>query len=126
MRPGEAVPAEELTAFDQDELLERRDARRSRERFVPDREQDRRSDRLDVREEPGRLTIEIDPSDASIYLDGRFLGTGGELARLHSGLMVEPGEHTLEVVRPGFASEEIGFSVASGEETSLSVALTGS
>ena len=67
--------------------------------------------------------MEIDPDDASVYLDGRFLGTGRELERLRSGLIVDPGEHRIEVVRPGRQSEEQSFSVRAGEEVSLDIEL---
>ena len=81
------------------------------------------SDRLDARGEPGSLKLEIEPDDASVYLDGRFLGTGRELARLRSGLIVDVGEHRIEVVRPGRQSEEQTFSVRAGEEVSLAIEL---
>ncbi len=80
-------------------------------------------DRLDARGEPGSLRLEIEPDDASVYLDGRFLGTGRELARLRAGLIVDPGEHRLEVVRPGRESEEQTFSVRAGEEVRLDIEL---
>lgn len=80
-------------------------------------------DRLDARGEPGSLKLEIEPDDASVYLDGRFLGTGRELARLRSGLIVDAGEHRIEVVRPGRQSEEQTFLVRAGEEVSLEIEL---
>ena len=80
-------------------------------------------DRLDVRGEPASLKLEIEPGDASVYLDGRFLGTGRELARLRSGLIVDPGEHRIEVVRPGRESEAKTFSVRAGEEIRLEIEL---
>ena len=80
-------------------------------------------DSLDARGEPGSLRLEIEPDDASVYLDGRFLGTGRELARLRAGLIVDPGEHRLEVVRPGRESEEQTFSVRAGEEVRLEIEL---
>ncbi|MEO8197042.1 MAG: PEGA domain-containing protein [Thermoanaerobaculia bacterium] len=80
-------------------------------------------DRLDARGEPGSLKLGIEPGDASVYLDGRFLGTGRELARLRSGLIVDPGEHRIEVVRPGRQSQEKTFSVAAGEEVRLDIEL---
>jgi len=136
MVPGASVPAEELTAFSLQELRPIEEDRAYRERSSrsdEDREPalaprmpragDRRPMRNDVRAEPGRLVLDVFPDDASIYLDGRFLGSGAELVRLHSGLVVSPGEHTLEVVRPGFDSQEIVFSVGSGDETSLRVDL---
>ena len=80
-------------------------------------------DRLDARGEPASLKLGIEPGDASVYLDGRFLGTGRELARLRSGLIVDPGEHRLEVVRPGRQSQEKTFSVGAGEELRLDIEL---
>ena len=84
---------------------------------------DNPSDRLDARGEPGSLKLAIVPDDASVYLDGRFLGTGRELARLRAGLIVDPGEHRIEVVRPGRQSEEESFSVRAGEEVRLEIEL---
>jgi hypothetical protein len=80
-------------------------------------------DHMDARAEPGSLQLEVDPDDASVYLDGRFLGTGRELARLRSGLIVDPGAHRVEVVRPGRASQQKTFSVSAGEEISLEIEL---
>lgn len=78
---------------------------------------------LDARGEPGRLLLRIEPADASVYLDGRFVGTGDDLARLRAGLLVDSGEHLLEVVRPGFASASESVAVGAGEEVELEVGL---
>ncbi|MEO7794793.1 MAG: hypothetical protein ABIV06_08475 [Thermoanaerobaculia bacterium] len=83
----------------------------------------RAPDRLDARGEPGSLRLEVEPDDASVYLDGRFLGTGRELGKLRSGLIVDPGEHHIEVVRPGRGSQEKSFSVSAGEEVRLDIEL---
>ena len=48
---------------------------------------------------------------------------GRELARLRAGLIVDPGEHRIEVVRPGRESEEQTFSVRAGEEVRLDIEL---
>jgi hypothetical protein len=69
----------------------------------------------------GRVRLDIEPSDASVYLDGRFVGTAEQLSR--SGLSVNPGEHQLSVVRPGHESEEVEFRVSAGEEVELEVEL---
>lgn len=53
----------------------------------------------------GRLRVHASPGDASVYLDGEYLGLAGELGRLHGAIPVATGEHRLEFVRPGYASE---------------------
>ena len=78
---------------------------------------------LDARSEPGRLTLKVTPDDASVYLDGRFLGTGRELAGLRAGLIVDPGTHKIEVVRPGRESAERTVEVESGQEVPVEIAL---
>lgn len=70
-----------------------------------------------------RVDLSIAPHDASVYLDGRFLGTGDDLANLHAGLIVAPGEHHLEVVRPGYELGRRSFSVAAGQEVTIEVSL---
>ncbi len=96
-----------------------RDRYRSRERWESEGEVRER----DVRGEPGRLRLSITPSDATVYLDGRLLGSGQELSRLRAGLIVEPGRHLLEVVRPGFESKELEVRVEEGEDLELAVQL---
>lgn len=78
---------------------------------------------LDVRGEPGRFRVDVAPADAAVYLDGRFLGSAEELSRLHSGMLIEAGEHFLEVQRPGYQAERVSFSVEPGAETEVEVAL---
>lgn len=80
---------------------------------------------LDARAEPGRLALEIRPDDASVYLDGRFLGTGRELASLRAGLIVDPGLHTIEVVRPGREAATRQVEIESGRETAVEITLEG-
>ncbi|HVS00186.1 MAG TPA: PEGA domain-containing protein [Thermoanaerobaculia bacterium] len=69
----------------------------------------------------GQVHLDIEPADASVYLDGRFVGTAEQLAR--AGLSVNPGQHQLSVVRPGFDSEEVEFNATAGEEVELEVDL---
>ncbi len=79
--------------------------------------------RQDVRADPGRLELAVQPLDASIYLDGRLLGSGQELADLHAGLIVDPGAHSLDMVRPGYEAQRLDFEVESGQTVSLQVTL---
>jgi hypothetical protein len=74
----------------------------------------------------GWVQFEVDPDDASVYLDGRFVGTAAELAGLQRGLKVAAGDHHLAVVRPGRQPEERDFEVEAGEATKLSIDLDNS
>lgn len=67
--------------------------------------------------------LTVSPGDASVYLDGNFLGTGSELAQLSAGVLVPPGSHRLEVVRPGYEAEALDFQGNPGEDLQLNVEL---
>lgn len=71
----------------------------------------------------GRLLLTIRPPDAAVYLDGHFLGTAGELAQLSAGLVVEPGRHVLELVRPGYQTEEVPLTVPAGDQIEIDLEL---
>ena len=86
---------------------------------------ERRGSGVDARTEPGRISIHVQPDDASVYLDGRFLGTGRELASLRAGLIVDPGSHRIQVVRPGSQPSEKTVVVDSGQEVAVEIDLEG-
>jgi hypothetical protein len=147
MEPGQSVRPEDIASKSHERRDERlRYERERRERLERGergdeaedwrdrvrRERGYRRDRSDDVEEEeiaaeserkGRLRLDIEPEDASVYLDGRFVGTGSELAMMRGGLPVSPGEHKLAVVRPGRKAEERSFEVEAGEEVELEVEL---
>lgn len=127
MEPGESVEPSELYRRD-----ERSPEPRAEPRPVPpDRPAGPRADTpagasdrtLDLREEGGRVRLAVEPDDATVYLDGRFLGTGLDLERLHSGLLVEAGQHTLDVLHPRYRAERLSFRVEAGEDLEVRVTL---
>jgi PEGA domain len=67
----------------------------------------------------GRLQLDVQPADATIYVDGQFHGT----ANNDTVLLLTPGRHTVELARPGFQSERRVVEVGTGEARSLSIAL---
>jgi hypothetical protein len=71
------------------------------------------------------VRLDIEPGDASVYLDGRFIGTGRDVAR-GSGLHLSAGPHKLAVVRPGRKAKELDFDVKEGQPLDLSVRLESS
>lgn len=144
MEPGESKRPEELATKTHERRDERLQFERERSERIdrgepePDddyddwrdrRERSREREDEDEIEEPirnestGHVLLEIEPEDASVYLDGKFVGTGTDLARLRAGLVLEPGLHRLAVVRPGHQSQEMVFEVKAGEDLNLEVEL---
>jgi hypothetical protein len=69
-----------------------------------------------------RLQIEVEPSDAAIYLDDRFIGTASELDS-QSGFAVAPGRHTVTVSRPGYRDRRVEVEVSRGETEKIEIKL---
>lgn len=90
---------------------------------VPVPSQDPPSRSRDLRSEPAHLELDIRPADASVYLDGRFLGTGREVSGLRAPLIVDAGEHVLQVIHPDFTSQDLQLAVGPGEQRALEVVL---
>jgi hypothetical protein len=106
-----------------DRVRRGREDRRDRGEEIEIKDEDEDGDDNGRRSEQGRVRLEVEPDDASIYLDGKFIGTGHDLANLRRGLLVEPGKHSVSVVRPGRESEEREFEVEPGEELELEIEL---
>lgn len=113
---------EEIARRESDNMEDWRDRARRRMEERGGRYEQRNDEDADA-DGAGRLRVEILPSDASVYLDGRFVGTGVDLERLRQGLRVEPGEHRISVVRPGHKGEEQEFTVSPGQEVELEIEL---
>ncbi len=138
MKPGESTPPEELTRATPEEA---RPAPRYERRAPPEpatqpepRERTAPSPRrgadaasrpevLDARRHPARLKLSVAPADASVYLDGHFLGVAGEIGEQRSGVLIDPGKHRLEIVRPGYANRELSFDAKAGGEIDLQIEL---
>ena len=103
--------------------VRRRRARDTELRDTMWRDRSRPRVRTVPRVERGRLRVETEPWDAAVYLDGKFLGRGGELGRLHGGLSVPEGRHRLEVVKPGYRDVSRSIEVEAGETTEVEVTL---
>ncbi len=67
-----------------------------------------------------RVNLRIEPADATVYLDGRFLGLASELPE---ELWLDPGSHRLEIARPGFAGRALDLELGAGEELDVDARL---
>jgi hypothetical protein len=65
------------------------------------------------------LRLDVQPDDASIYVDDEFRG----IARRLPSLRVTPGRHRVEAVRPGFPVAERRVEVGPGETVSVQIDL---
>ena len=73
----------------------------------------------DANHESGRLQLEVRPDDATVYVDDEFRGT----AREATSLVLAPGRHLIELVRPGFAIERREVTVVGGQTSDVLVEL---
>lgn len=75
-----------------------------------------------VRSDSAMLVLRVRPRDASVYIDGRLMGAGDALGG-SQGIEVEPGRHTLQVVRPDHAPYRTTIILKEGEKRTLAVRL---
>jgi hypothetical protein len=66
----------------------------------------------EIRSLVARLTVQVEPSDASLTVDGKDTGTG--LAR--GPLLLAPGDHMLEATRAGYRTQRWSIPLVSGKE----------
>ncbi len=70
-----------------------------------------------------RLRLTIQPSDAAVYVDNRFVGTAEEVNSLERGIVVSAGKHTVTVSRPGFRDRSMDVNVESGDTGKVELSL---
>jgi len=69
------------------------------------------------------LDLRVSPANASVYLDGEFLGTAEELGQLERGAAVKAGKHRIEVLAPGHAPRSVEVDLEVGERRQVVVEL---
>ena len=67
--------------------------------------------------------MNVEPSDAAVYVDNKFVGTAEEVNSLERGIAVSPGKHTVTVSRPGFKDRAVDVDVQSGDTEKVEVSL---
>jgi hypothetical protein len=76
-----------------------------------------------ARPKQARLLLSVQPGDAAVYLDDRFLGIAQEIGSVERGIPLAPGKHTVMVSRPGFKDRSVEIEVAAGESREIEISL---
>ena len=105
---------------DDDYAVEERGARDDRDRDV--REDEWRADRGEIERGDTRLVLDIRPADASVYLDGRYIGRASELSS-DAGIAVAPGRHRLVVSANGYRERRMEIDLSRGESEDVEITL---
>jgi hypothetical protein len=69
------------------------------------------------------LLVSVQPADAAVYLDDRFVGTAEEVNGADRGLPLTPGKHTITVSRPGFKDRSVEVEISAGQSKKIDVSL---
>jgi hypothetical protein len=88
---------------------------REREQAPPPWREEERREARDL----GTVRVDVRPSDATIYVDGEFYGSG----RRAGNIALPPGRHRIEVVRPGYRTVEREVEVLPGRTETLAIDL---
>jgi hypothetical protein len=109
--------------YDEDDWAQerRRDLERDRDREdKPYFGEQQRSER-----ESGRkgLVLTVEPSDATVYIDGNYYGTANDNARGDIEVLLPEGVHRVEVVRPGYSSYSKEITVRKDGENRITITL---
>lgn len=72
-----------------------------------------------ARSDYGTLALDVQPEDASVYVDDQFRGTAADARRLR----LRPGRHRLEIVRPGYRTHQDEVVVEPGVRVVVDVIL---
>jgi hypothetical protein len=70
------------------------------------------------------LHLLIDPTSASVSIDGDFVATGSELRQMENPLAMTPGAHLIEVEAPGFTGAARNIVLENGETLELVITLS--
>ena len=63
----------------------------------------------------GGVSFEIQPSDAQVYVDGRYVGTVGQFSPMSQPLGLTAGRHHIQITAPGYRTMELDADIVSGE-----------
>lgn len=86
--------------------------------LVADMETGEPPDNLTLPDNAGILTVNVEPSDATLTLHGTELP-------FTQGMFLDQGEYTLEARRPGYTAQNATVAITAGQQTTLNMVLEG-
>jgi PEGA domain-containing protein len=69
------------------------------------------------------LVLHVEPSDATVYVDGNYYGTANDGGRSEIQVLLPPGNHRIEVVRPGYEGFSQNVLVSKDQDNHVNVIL---
>ena len=63
----------------------------------------------------GGLSFEITPSDAQVFVDGRYVGTAGQFTPTSQPLGLTPGRHHVEIRAQGYRTMDLDVDIVPGQ-----------
>ncbi len=69
------------------------------------------------------LRFDIRPKRAAVYVDGNYMGHGGDFGGHFHSMLVAPGKHHLKVALGGYRSYETEINPAANEKSQMSIVL---
>ena len=96
-----------------------RSERNENPRELVDRDPDVNRDEVSQMVAPAGVQLNVQPGDASVYVDGRFSGSAGQVR----ALQLPPGRHRIEVVRPGFRTFSRDVDIEASHTVDLEIAM---
>lgn len=69
------------------------------------------------------LRLQVRPSHAAVWIDGAFVASGSELAKMEAPLAIASGSHTVTVEAPGHTSDTRTIEVGPGQVMELEIVL---
>ena len=61
------------------------------------------------------MSFEIQPANAQIYVDGRYVGTVGQFSPTSQPLGLTAGRHHIQITAPGYRPMEFDADIVAGE-----------
>lgn len=69
------------------------------------------------------LRLQVRPSHAAVWIDGAFVASGDELAKMEAPLAIAAGSHTIKVEAPGHTGDTRTIDLRPGQELELEIVL---